>query len=467
MLKELLCMLLVLCTMMSMTGASAEALTYVGLEKTEYPVVKGDFSARAVIERTRDNPNLEAGIRFYYTEDRSYYAFFVRWTDASRCDFYGTKYVAGQNMGFLIAEEYQETGKDCYVSVDEAWDAQDDTAMTLTVDVLGSIATVTMTGNNTGYSGTLHFDLTKSARMDGKLTEANPVVFREGMIRRASRGTCTYTFFGLDQYTYEGDTIVWPEKEKAALDASYPTAETYLGTLRMGTFTPGTYQGSEFTVPYQIWLPSTYTPEKDYPVLLFLHGDGSRGSDNRQIVEGSSEFIICREIAARDMECIILVPQSPVSWVFTPEPADNFHRNCAYEDVRPSKCLQAVLEMLDDMTANMNVDASRLYLNGYSRGSFAGWYLLATCPERFAAAILCCGVGSPEMGEAIARTPIYVFHGTVDDVVSYEDGKAMADAAAAAGGDVTFVPAEGLAHSISATMRRDKNVIDWLFSKSR
>ncbi len=464
--KMRVCILLVLLMTMGMLSASAGEIEYISLEKTEYPTVKGDFSARAVIQRTSDTPNLEAGIRFYYAEDRSYYAFFVRWTDLNRCDFYGTKYIAGQNMGFLIAEEYQESGKDCYVSVDEAWDAQDDTAMTLTVDVLGSVAAVTMTGNNTGYSGTLHFDLTKSARMGGKATEVNPVVLREGMLRRASRGTCAYTFFGLDKYTYEGDTISWPEKEPAIIDSSYPTVETHLGTLRMGAFTAGSYKGSEFTVPYQIWLPSTYSADKTYPVLLFLHGDGSRGSDNRQIVEGSSEFIICKEIAARDMDVIILVPQSPVSWVRTPQSKPPFY-NYPYEDAVPSKSLGAVLEMLDEITINMNADTSRLYLSGYSRGALAGWYLLATYPERFAAAILCCGIGSPEMAENIAQTPLYVFHGTVDDLVSYEDGKAMADAAKAAGGDVTFIPCEGLAHSISATMRRDKNVIDWLFSKSR
>lgn len=464
--RMLVCILLVLCMTMGMTSASAEGIEYVGLEKTEYPTIKGDFSARAVIERTSDTPNLEAGIRFYYAEDRSYYAFFVRWVDLNRCDFYGAKYIAGQFMGFLIAEEYQESGKDCYVSVDEAWDAQDDTAMTLTVDVLGSVATVTMTGNNTGYSGTLHFDLTKSARLDGKATEANPVVLREGMLRRASRGTCTYTFCGLDKDTYEGKTIVWPDEEVVVDYGDAPTTETALGVLKMGDYTAGRYQGSEATIPYQIWLPSTYSADKSYPVLLFLHGDGSRGSDNRQIIEGSSEFIICREIVERDMDCIVLVPQTPVSWVAKP---DNGRpsRNYAYEDAVPSKYLNTVLEMLDDMTANMNVDASRLYFNGYSRGAYAGWYLLATYPDRFAAAILCCGVGSPEMAETIAKTPIYVFHGTVDDVVSYEDGKAMADAAKAAGGDVTFIPCEGLAHSISATMRRDKVVIDWLFSKSK
>ena len=36
-----------------------------------------------------------------------------------------------------------------------------------------------------------------------------------------------------------------------------------------------------------------------------------------------------------------------------------------------------------------------------------------------------------------------------------------------AGGDAVFIRAEGYGHGISVPMRNDKEVIDWLFSKSK
>ncbi len=455
-----------------MRGAAAEEIEYVEIGDRVVSV-DGDFSARAVLTpKDPDAPNMEGGIRLRYREDMTYYAFFVRWTSSSRCDFYGSKYVAGRFMGFLIAEEYEETRKDCFVSVDDAWDATDDESMTLTVSVRGDLATVTMTGDRTGYGATLHFDLTKSAWLDGRYSESSPEALRGGILKKALRGGA-YQSFAVDRATYAGDTIAWPEEETRAADANRPFVDTPLGTFAPGALSAGTYKTDSASLPFMMYLPEHYDLAASYPLVLFLHGDGSRGMDNRQPTD-SSEFILAREIMARGTECVIVAPQTPVSWVRIPaddnraaHPSALF-TSYSYQEAKPSKYLNAAFDLVAAIKETMPIDASRVYLYGYSRGAFAGYYLLAAYPDDFAAAILCAGVGCPDKADVIARTPVYVFHGTADDVVSFADDKALIEAVASAGGDTVFKPCAGLAHSISGSMRRDAdNVLNWLFARTK
>ena len=43
------------------------------------------------------------------------------------------------------------------------------------------------------------------------------------------------------------------------------------------------------TLPFRILIPKNYNTQRSYPLLIFLHGAGERGSDNKsQLVHGSS-----------------------------------------------------------------------------------------------------------------------------------------------------------------------------------
>jgi len=435
-------------------------------------VLNGDFSAKVVLTPNKlAKPNTEGGIRFYYDESSTYYVFYVRWLEPQRCDFYGAKYINGAFKGFLIAEEYEESHKDCFVSIDEAWDASVDTAMELTVTVRGNIATVTMTGNVSEISGTLHFDLTKSPWLDGKYTESQPMVWKNGELRKAARGG-KLSNFKVDKSTYNGERAVLPEEvNKAQISVNGPSVETALGTFATGTMTPARYTNGKTVMPYQIYLPANYDPEKNYPLILYLHGDGFRGADNTQHVE-SGEFIIGKTMIEKGVECIIIAPQTPVSWILTENDrgANQMRpfRNYAFDTAEPSKYLTCALDLMYETIEKMAVNDSKLYVYGYSRGAFATWYLLAAYPETFAGAIACAGVGSIEKADVIAQTPVYVFHANNDDVVSYLEDKALTDAVKEAGGDVHFVNAKGLGHGVSSAMRRYYNeVVEWLFSLSK
>ena len=45
------------------------------------------------------------------------------------------------------------------------------------------------------------------------------------------------------------------------------------------------------TLPYRMLLPKDYSPLKQYPMIIFLHGSGERGRDNEaQLVHGDWLF---------------------------------------------------------------------------------------------------------------------------------------------------------------------------------
>ena len=46
------------------------------------------------------------------------------------------------------------------------------------------------------------------------------------------------------------------------------------------------------SIPYRILFPKNFSPNKEYPLLLFLHGAGERGNDNDyQLYHGGNYFL--------------------------------------------------------------------------------------------------------------------------------------------------------------------------------
>ena len=49
------------------------------------------------------------------------------------------------------------------------------------------------------------------------------------------------------------------------------------------------------SLPYRILLPKDFDPNKEYPLLVFLHGAGERGNDNENQLYHSSNFFLSYE----------------------------------------------------------------------------------------------------------------------------------------------------------------------------
>ncbi len=147
-------------------------------------------------------------------------------------------------------------------------------------------------------------------------------------------------------------------------------------------------------VRYILQLPENQ--KEKFPLLVFLHGSGERGTDI-EMVKNHSPFTYQNLIKT---DVAILAPQCPEKrWWDTNE----------------------IYELIQSIATTYNVDTSRIYLTGLSMGGWGTWKLAAEHPELFAAVAPVCGVTDTDIFrniEVLKNTPVHVFHGALDDVVS-------------------------------------------------
>ncbi len=187
-------------------------------------------------------------------------------------------------------------------------------------------------------------------------------------------------------------------------------------TMTSLAFLPGTaaadrwqdaYEAKTFTgvggrtLPYRMLKPEKIEPGKSYPLVLFLHGAGERGTDNsKQLVHGVGAF--AKSENRQKYPCFVVAPQCPLErrWV---EVDWNLPSHVMPE--KPSVPLQLALELVDKLAAELPVDTGRLYITGLSMGGFGTWDAISRWPDHFAAALPICGGGDTSQRRSSRRCP--------------------------------------------------------------
>jgi predicted peptidase len=196
---------------------------------------------------------------------------------------------------------------------------------------------------------------------------------------------------------------------------------------------------------YLLFLPEGYgqDPAKKWPVILFLHGAGERGSDvNRVKAHGPPKIVEQK----KDFPFIVISPQCPEDQWWDPE---------------------LLIALLDDVSATHAVDADRVYLTGLSMGGFGTWATAIRYPDRFAAIAPICGGGSKFQVRRIRHVPAWVFHGDKDEAVPVGASIEMVDALKAAGGDVQFTRYPDAGHDSWTESYNNPKLYDWFLSHKR
>ena len=197
---------------------------------------------------------------------------------------------------------------------------------------------------------------------------------------------------------------------------------------------------------YLLFLPEGYgaDPDKTWPLILFLHGAGERGSDlNRVKVHGPPKIVEQQ----KDFPFVVVSPQCPAGQWWDPF---------------------ALNALLDDVIKNHQVDVSRVYLTGLSMGGFGTWDLAARTPERFAAIVPICGGGNPSVAAFRLRdVPAWVFHGDADPVVPVRLSDEMVEALKKGGANVKYTRYPGVGHDAWTETYNNEALYEWLLSHQR
>ena len=225
---------------------------------------------------------------------------------------------------------------------------------------------------------------------------------------------------------------------------------------------------------YQLLAPPEMKPGERFPLVVYLHGAGAKGSDNlRPIGEPLPRLLGSAALRAK-YPCFILVPQCregtdaqgrPHNWVNWMGQRENPPALWEQSEPEPGDQLRGAMAALDDVLARHPVDTARIYLTGVSMGGSGSWYWAAREHGRFAAVMTACGLSETAKAPRLTDLPIWAFHGSDDEVAPVGRTRRMVDALRVAGGaNVKFTEYAGVGHNLAPQMLAESGVFEWLFS---
>lgn len=254
---------------------------------------------------------------------------------------------------------------------------------------------------------------------------------------------------------------------------------------------------------YFVYLPEGFSERQQWPVMLFLHGNGERGNAKDEL-----DYVMMHGplyeawVQKRDLPFVIIAPQLPM-YEMGDEP---YIRDRKVEDIprrldygtpaRDRKFASPdpmdgspgtapdhfgtegpprgwalheheLIDMVDNIIANFRGDPRRVYVTGLSYGGFGAWYIASKHPSRFAAVNPIVGYAHPDLVDSIAehQIPVWCFAGGRDRVVPVEYFYAGMNKLEQLGHhDVRFTVEEDMNHDVWTRVYAGEDIYNWMLS---
>ncbi|UCE94180.1 MAG: hypothetical protein JSV73_02565 [Flavobacteriaceae bacterium] len=198
---------------------------------------------------------------------------------------------------------------------------------------------------------------------------------------------------------------------------------------------------------FRLIVPEGASATNKRPLVLRLHGAARSGSPDAHL---STECLVEPGFQGKDV--FILSPNSNgIFWYQEPN-------------------IVQVQALLDLVTSRFDVDKDKIVSMGYSDGGNGSWFFAEfnslLFGDQFSASIpMASSYRNPPSGGDVSMidVPLYVIHGTADDLFPIETTKGFVDEYVAAGSDITFAEAEGLVHNAPCSyVPYLREAVNWL-----
>lgn len=226
------------------------------------------------------------------------------------------------------------------------------------------------------------------------------------------------------------------------------------------------------TLLYRILYPEKYDPKKKYPLVVFLHGAGERGNDNKkQLTHGAALFL--EENNRKNFPAIVVFPQCPKDkyWIDISVREELFGKgdpNFSQSIDSPSRQLDMVNALTKQLIKKEKIDTKRLYIMGLSMGGFGAFETLGRWPKKYAGAIAICGGGNLALAKKHApHTAVWITHGAQDDVVPIALSRRVYEVLDNLDADVLFTEFPEANHNAWDSTFAIPDLLPWLFSKHK
>jgi len=198
----------------------------------------------------------------------------------------------------------------------------------------------------------------------------SPVAYRYYRIYNDAKGVAVW-----------GDIVLWgyidekaPTEKEQSTPAETDAPETDASTLvkdvsgNYVSFQSHTFIGSnDLSLEYFLYVPSDYNSEEEYPLVVYLHGNYIRDTNEAELIHEAEQLFKNPDSPA--FGGIVLVPLSP-------ERLEWKHSG-----------LLALKELTDQINETYSTDSNRQYYIGNSAGANAILKLMESDPHRISAAV--------------------------------------------------------------------------------
>jgi predicted peptidase len=201
---------------------------------------------------------------------------------------------------------------------------------------------------------------------------------------------------------------------------------------------------------YSLFVPAKIKAGEKIPLVLCLHGAGGNTE--------AAKVLATPERQAK-YPCIILAPACDTRtarWVETP-----------FRPGTQRSVLPELLAAVDAVMREHPVDPARVYLTGQSMGGIGTWGIIASHPERFAAAVPVCGFWQADDARKMAGVPIWAFHGEKDPTVPVAGSRDMIAGLKATGATPRYTEYPGMGHNSWTSAYATDELWEWVFAQRR
>lgn len=195
---------------------------------------------------------------------------------------------------------------------------------------------------------------------------------------------------------------------------------------------------------YVVRFPQGYEAGKQYPVILFFHGAGLRGTDITPMY-GNKFFEITAKYDPFDFICVAPLCEG----------------DCWFD------VFEQVKEFADFIYSEPYTDKSAFYGMGNSMGGYATWQLAMSKPEMFSAIVPICGGGMYWNVGRLKNVPVWAFHGELDLTVLPRESEVLVERLNKCGGNAKLTVFKGVDHGSWIPTYENKEVFEWLLSNKK